>query len=42
MLSRKGQIVQSIAPGSTVRLANSQINAYTAAFAAIQPEFDEP
>jgi hypothetical protein len=28
-------------PGSTVRLTPGQLNSYTAAFAAIQPEFDE-
>ena len=41
MLKRKGQVVGSIVPGSTVRLTPGQLNAYTAAFEAISPEFDE-
>jgi hypothetical protein len=41
MLKRKGQIAGSVVPGSAVRLTPSQLNAYTAAFAVIQPEFDE-
>jgi hypothetical protein len=41
MLKRKGQFVGSIVPGSTVRLTPGQLNAYTAAFEAISPEFDE-
>ena len=43
MLKRKGQVVGSISivPGSTVRLTPGQLNAYTAAFEAISPEFDE-
>jgi hypothetical protein len=41
MLKRNGEIPGSIVPGSTVRLTTGQFNAYTAAFATIQPEFDE-
>jgi len=41
MLKRKGQVVGSIVPGSTVRLTPGQWNAYTAAFEAISPQFDE-
>ncbi len=41
MLKRKGQVVGSIVPGSTVRLSPGQLNAYTAAFEVISPEFDE-
>jgi hypothetical protein len=41
MLKRKGQVVGSIVPGSTVRLTPGQLNAYTTVFAAISPEFDE-
>ena len=41
MLKRKGQVVGSIVPGSTVRLTPGQLKAYTAAFEAISPEFDE-
>ena len=41
MLKRKGQVVGSMVPGSTVRLTPGQLNAYTAAFEAISPEFDE-
>jgi hypothetical protein len=41
MLKRHGEIPGSIVPGSTVRLTTGQFNAYTAAFATIQPEFDE-
>ncbi|HUJ11145.1 MAG TPA: hypothetical protein VL171_14075 [Verrucomicrobiae bacterium] len=41
MLKRKGQFIRSPVPGSTVRLAANQMNAYAAAFAAIRPEFDE-
>jgi hypothetical protein len=41
MLKRKGEISGLIVPGSTLRLTSAQFNAYTAAFAAIQPEFDE-
>jgi hypothetical protein len=41
MLKRKGQVVGSIVPGSTVRLTPGQLNAYTAAFEAISSEFDE-
>ena len=41
MLKRKGQVVGSIVPGSTVRLSPGQFKAYTAAFEAISPEFDE-
>jgi hypothetical protein len=41
MLKRNGEIPGSIVPGSTVRLTTGQFEAYTAAFAAIQPEFVE-
>ena len=41
MLKRKGQVVGAIVPGSTVRLSPGQFKAYTAAFEAISPEFDE-
>src|ERR1700686_5426965 len=41
MLKRKGQVVGAMVPGSTVRLTPGQLNAYTAAFEAISPEFDE-
>jgi hypothetical protein len=41
MLKRNGEIPGTIVPGSTVRLTTGQFDAYTAAFAAIQPEFDE-
>src|ERR1039458_6234593 len=41
MLKRKGQVVGSIVPGSTVRLTPGQLNAYTVAFEVISPEFDE-
>jgi len=41
MLKRNGEIPRSIVPGSTVRLTTGQFDAYTAAFATIQPEFDE-
>jgi hypothetical protein len=32
MLKRKGQMAESVVPGSTVRLTPGQLNAYTAAF----------
>ena len=41
MLKRKGQVVGSIVPGSAARLSPGQFKAYTAAFEAISPEFDE-
>ena len=41
MLKRKGQVTDFLMPGSTVRLTPGQLNAYTAAFTFIQPEFDE-
>ena len=41
MLKRNGEIPGSIVPAATVRLTTGQFNAYTAAFATIQPEFDE-
>jgi flagellar biosynthesis component FlhA len=41
MLKGKRQLARSVVPGSTVALTNRQLHAYTAAFAAISPEFDE-
>jgi flagellar biosynthesis component FlhA len=41
MLKRKGQVAGSLVPGSTERLTGSELEAYTASFAAIRPEFDE-
>jgi hypothetical protein len=41
MLKGKRQLAKSVVPGSTVALTHSQLHAYTAAFAAISPEFDE-
>ncbi len=41
MLKRKGQIVESVARGSTARFTHGEREAYTAAFEAIQPELDE-
>ena len=41
MLKGKRQLVRSVVPDSTVGLTHRQLRAYTAAFAAISPEFDE-
>lgn len=41
MLRGKRQLAKSVVPGSTVALTHRQLRAYTAAFAAISPEFDE-
>jgi flagellar biosynthesis component FlhA len=41
MLKGKRQLARSVVPDSTVALSHRQLRAYTAAFAAISPEFDE-
>jgi hypothetical protein len=41
MLKRKGQVPEPIVPRSIVPMTSGQLNAYTAAFAAISPEFDK-
>lgn len=41
LLKRKGQIVESVARGSTTRFTHGARKAYTPAFEAIQPELDE-
>ncbi|HUK82750.1 MAG TPA: hypothetical protein VLZ12_09005 [Verrucomicrobiae bacterium] len=41
MLKRKRQAAYSLVPGSSVRLTAGELNAYTAAFSMIQPEFEE-
>ena len=41
LLKRKGQIVESVARGSTTRFTHGEREAYTPAFEAIQPELDE-
>ena len=41
MLKRNGEIPRSIVPGLDSAVDHRQFDAYTAAFATIQPEFDE-
>src|SRR5437667_5574591 len=41
MLKRKGQIVEDIGNGSTAQFTHAERNAYTTAFEAIKPEFEQ-